>query len=187
MNLGNTDWQSFQMHGDEYNKTIWNMTVEFEDTYVTLIKAIRALAYPEMPTMVDRGVSGQIQQQHRGPLPIFVMRPFRGQLEQATLSVVNRLRLEGDKFVFWLDTSGWLNTEIDFQGHVEDQDFFLDEKSPSRDWHLTEKGHRRVAMFVHMHVCGYLAVEPDRCVFLPPTSYDTPIQSNTDLGRITTS
>jgi len=28
--------------------------------------------------------------------------------------------------VFWLDTSGWLNTDIHFDGRPEDQDFFLD-------------------------------------------------------------
>jgi len=59
-------------------------------------------------------------------IPIFVMRPFRGQLEQATHSVVDRLQMEGDKNLFWLDTSGWLNAEIDPEGKAEDQDFFLD-------------------------------------------------------------
>lgn len=54
------------------------------------------------------------------------MRPFRGQLEQATHAVVDRLRMEGDKSLFWLDTSGWLNTEVHFDGRREDQDFFLD-------------------------------------------------------------
>lgn len=64
-------------------------------------------------------------------IPIFIMRPFRGQLEQATHTVVDRLRTEGDKNLFWLDTSGWLNTEIDFDGWPEDQDFFLDGCPPA--------------------------------------------------------
>ena len=46
-------------------------------------------------------------------IPIFVMRPLRGQLEQATQNAVTKLRADGDKAVFWLDTSGWLNPNID--------------------------------------------------------------------------
>lgn len=62
-------------------------------------------------------------------IPIFVMRPFRGQLEQATHAIVERLRRDGDNSIFWLDTAGWLNTEVDFEGHVDDQDFYLDGSS----------------------------------------------------------
>jgi hypothetical protein len=62
-------------------------------------------------------------------VPIFVMRPFRGQLEGATHAVVERLRMDGDNAVFWLDTSGWLDTEIDFQGNAANQDFFLNDNT----------------------------------------------------------
>ena len=99
------------------------------------------------------------------------MRPLRGQLEQATHSVVDRLRLDGDKLVFWLDTSGWLDTIIDFEGRAEDQDFFLDEESSSREWRLTERGNQRVAILLHMHVCRYLARDAEKCVFLRPEVY----------------
>lgn len=96
----------------------------FEDTYVALVKAIRTLAYPiESISGKSSGYDRSVQ--HVGP-PIFLMRPFRGQLEQATRSVVDRLRYEGDNNVYWLDTSGWLNTDLDFEGKVEDRDFFLD-------------------------------------------------------------
>jgi hypothetical protein len=57
------------------------------------------------------------------------MRPFRGQLEGATHAVVERLRMDGDNAVFWLDTSGWLDTEIDFQGNAANQDFFLNDNT----------------------------------------------------------
>jgi hypothetical protein len=114
MNIGNSDWESFKTHSDEYNKTLWELSMMFEDTYVSLIRAIRTLAYPTY------------SETSAATLPIFIMRPFRGQLEQVTLSVVNRLQLEGDSSVFWLDTSGWLNTDIDFEGPAEAQDFFLD-------------------------------------------------------------
>lgn len=129
MNIGNSDWDSFQMHSQQYNKTLWDLSVMFEEAYVTLIKAIRNLAYPDHSTTSD---SARYMVTSRGSatgIPIFIMRPFRGQLEQATHTVVDRLRKDGDRSVFWLDTSGWLNTDVAFDGPPEDQDFFLDGKS----------------------------------------------------------
>jgi hypothetical protein len=106
--------------------TTWELSLLFEESYVSLIRAIRTFAYPTYSPIL----AGSSQYDHAShdttAIPIFVMRPFRGQLEQATHSVVDRLRFEGDKSVFWLDTSGWLNTYIDFEGPPEDQDFFLD-------------------------------------------------------------
>ena len=96
------------------------------------------------------------------------MRPFLGQLEHATQNVVKRLRDDGDKSAFWLDTSGWLDPE-DITS--VDRDFFVDEStSPSR-WRLTERGNQRVAVFLHMHVCRYLADAEEKCAFLPPEVY----------------
>ncbi|KAM0123936.1 hypothetical protein ACHAP3_010740 [Botrytis cinerea] len=171
LNIGNADWESFRIYNEEYNMTTWELSVLFEKTYVSLIKAIRTLAYPKYSgTMAE--VSQYDYPQHRAvDIPIFVMRPFRGQLEQATHSVVDRLQFEGDKSVFWLDTSGWLNTNINFEGRSEDQDFFLDEGSPRKEWRLTERGNQRVAILLHMHVCGYLAQEADKCAFLAPEAY----------------
>ncbi|KAG0651696.1 hypothetical protein D0Z07_1666 [Hyphodiscus hymeniophilus] len=114
---------------------------------------------------------------HSEPLwgsPIFVMRPLRGQLEHVTQSVVDRLRSEGDLSVFWrLDTSGWLNTDEALKGPAEDQDFFLDEESSSKQWRLTERGNQRVAILLHTHVCQYLATDADRCAFVPLEVYQT--------------
>jgi len=131
MNIGNSDWDSFQIHSDRYNKTTWELSEAFEDTYVALVKAIRTLAYPKYgATTVDSSRYIYSPTGAAAGLPIFIMRPFRGQLEQATHSVVERLRKEGDRTVFWLDTSGWLNTEVDFDGKAEEQDFFLDGNMP---------------------------------------------------------
>jgi hypothetical protein len=179
MNVGNADWDSFQRHNEEYNKTISELSMVFEDTYVSLIRAIRTLAYPKYSLDSTQTVAGP---------PIFVMRPFRGQLETVTHSVVDRLRSEGDWSVFWLDTSGWLNTDVDFDGPVEDQDFFLDgtplqmsildpclttglEGSSLKQWRLTERGNQRVAILLHMHVCRYLAKDAENCAFLSPEFY----------------
>ena len=127
MNIGSADWESFLMHNEEYNKTKWELSAIFEDTYIALIKAIRTLAYPKY-TIGTRDMSRRrySTRSNFAEVPIFIMRPFRGQLEQATHSVVDRLRFEGDGSVFWLDTSGWLSTDIDFARRAEDQDFFLD-------------------------------------------------------------
>ncbi|KUJ23323.1 uncharacterized protein LY89DRAFT_755212 [Mollisia scopiformis] len=170
MNIGNSDWDSFQSHYQEYNKTLWELSVVFEETYISMIKAIRTLAYPKYSTSIDSRYTYTARNAAVG-IPIFIMRPFRGQLEQATHSVVDRLQKEGDKAIFWLDTSGWLNTEVDFQGRAEDQDFFLDEESPSKQWRLTERGNQRVAILLHMHVCRYLARDREKCAFLPPEIY----------------
>ena len=93
------------------------------------------------------------------------MRPYRGQLEHATQTVVNELRADGDKAVFWLDTSGWLDTS------PESLDFFLDESILPGKWRLTVQGNQRVAIFLHMHVCRYLAADDEKCAFLPPGVY----------------
>jgi hypothetical protein len=128
MNIGNSDWHSFQNYNDEYNKTTWELSVSFEETYISMIKAIRMLAYPRpSDSFIDyRYTRSSSSQRSTADVPIFIMRPFRGQLDHATYSVVERLRKDGDRAVFWIDTSGWALTEVDLNGRVEDQDFFLD-------------------------------------------------------------
>ena len=98
------------------------------------------------------------------------MRPFQGQLEHATQSVVHKLRENGDKSVFWIDTSGWLQADLDPGAAA--QDFFLDETAVPPRWRLTEQANQRVAVFLHMHVCRYLAQDREECAFLPPAVYE---------------
>ena len=150
---------------------MFGLSESFEDTYVSLVRAIRRIAYPKHPTTIHA-------ERTRRPdfdsgdaptsIPIFIMRPFRGQLEHTTQGAVNRLRADGDKFVFWLDTSGWLDVGEDV-GMVPD--FFLDESVAPATWRLTEQGNQRVAIFLHMHVCRYLAYDKENCAFLPPEVY----------------
>ena len=89
-------------------------------------------------------------------------------MEQATQNVVGKLRMDGDKSVFWLDTSGWLDADIEAENPG---DFFLDESVKPHRWRLTEQGNQRVAIFLHTHVCRYLARLEDRCAFLPQEVY----------------
>lgn len=109
------------------------------------------------------------------------MRPLHGQLEHATQNVVDKIRADGDKSVFWLDTSGWL--DLDTQD-TSNGDTFLDESVVPAKWRLTEQGNQRVAIFLHMHVCRYLAGSEEKCAFLPHEVYQgkvfDPVQANFD-------
>lgn len=171
LNLGDSDSASFDEHGAEYNISSWSLSQRFEDSYVSLIKAIRQLSYPKHPsTVYATSSSSTVDSPYlaAAPIPIFVMRPFLGQLEHAIQNVVNRLRADGDKSVFWLDTSGWLDPE---DSKSDDRDFFLDESVAPVRRRLTERGNQRVAVFLHMHVCRYLAADEEKCAFLPPEVY----------------
>ena len=149
----------------------WDLSQRFEDSYVSLVKAIRQLAYPKHPSTVyatSSSTSVDVAYTSPAPIPIFVMRPFLGQLEHATQNVVNRIRADGDKSVFWLDTSGWLDPE---DTKSDDRDFILDDFFAPVPRRLTERGNQRVAVFLHMHVCRYLATDEEKCAFLPPEVY----------------
>ena len=108
------------------------------------------------------------------------MRPLLGQLEHATQNAVNQLRAAGDKAVFWLDTSGWLDTTED----SSNRDLFLDKHMEPPVWRLTEQGNQRVAIFLHTHVCRYLATADEKCPFLPHEVYQgkvfNPVEANFD-------
>jgi hypothetical protein len=162
----------------------WDLSQRFEDSYVSLVKAIRQIAYPKHPsTIYAMSSSFSVDSAYIAPtpIPIFVVRPFLGQLEHATQNVVNHLRADGDKSVFWLDTSGWLDTE---DATSDDRDFFLDDSVAPVQRRLTERGNQRVAVFLHMHVCRFLAADEDKCPFLPPEVYQgrvfNPEESNFD-------
>ena len=157
--------------GDKYNKTGGELFKGFEEAYVGLIKAIRTMAYPNHPATIELqrlGVEAYAENSAPATIPIFIMRPFGGELEHATQSAVNRLRAEGDKGVFWLDTSGWL----DFEGlETRDADVFQDRSVDPPRWYLTERGNQKAAIYLHMHVCRYLSADDDMCAFLPPEVY----------------
>ena len=171
LNIGDSDDASFREHAGEYNRSMWELNEKFENTYVSLIKGIRRLGYPKHPAIVQSerlGFPGVIPNSAPASIPIFIMRPLRGQLELATQNIVAKLRADGDKSVFWLDTSGWLDLESETD---ESADFFLDQTVTPAKWRLTEQGNQRVAIFLHMHVCRYLAGAEDKCAFLPQEVY----------------
>ena len=173
LNVGESDDTSFKNHLFDYNKTAWDLAERFEATYVSLVKGVRRLAYPKHPAILQSELSGTpgiISPNTPAAIPIFIMRPLRGQLEQATQNAVAKLRADGDKSVFWLDTSGWLDSDLD-PDRNGDGDFFLDDTVGPPKWRLTEQGNQRIAIFLHMHVCRYLASEGEKCAFLPHEVY----------------
>lgn len=170
-NLGAWDYYSIINRASEYNDTGGDLFRRFEDTYVSLIKAVRTMAYPNHPATIEMqrlGVDAYAENSAPATIPIFIMRPFGGELEWASQGAVNRLRGEGDKGVFWLDTSGWL----DFEGtQTRAADVFKDDTVDPPRYHLTERGNQKVAIYLHMHVCRYLAADDEKCAFLPPEVY----------------
>ena len=171
LNLGDSDSLSFSEHALEYNKSMKDLINKFENTYISLVKGIRRLGYPVHPAIVQSerlGSPGVIPSGTPASIPIFIMRPLRGQLEQATQNIVAKLRFEGDKSVFWLDTSGWLDPADDSE---DSMDFFLDDTVQPPKWRLSDQGNQRVAIFLHTHVCRYLAALKDKCAFLPQEVY----------------
>ena len=133
---------------------------------------MRNLAYPNHPSIIEMqrlGLDNPLELNAPATIPIFIMRPFGGELEHATQGAVNRLRNEGDKGVYWLDTTGWLDFE---DTDTTQSDFFVDPNEPDRHLHLTERGNQKVAIYLHMHVCRYLAEDEEKCAFLPPEVYE---------------
>lgn len=171
IDLGGSDKSSFDLYATDYNKTAWDLAERFENTYVSMVKAIRSLAYPKHPATIQSERSAYkmyVPNSVPASIPIFIMRPLRGELEHATQNIVNRLRADGDKAVFWLDTSGWLDA-TPFGNNNED--FYLDDRTEPSKWRLSERGNQRVAIFLHMHVCRYLARDGEKCPFLPAEVY----------------
>ncbi|KAI9654287.1 MAG: hypothetical protein M1831_005452 [Alyxoria varia] len=171
-NLGASDFYSFDHHLESYNHTGGDLLRSFEETYVSLVRSVRNLAYPNHPSIIEMqrlGLDNPLELNAPATIPIFIMRPFGGELEHATQGAVNRLRNEGDKSVYWLDTTGWLDFE---DTETTQSDFFVDPNEPDRHLHLTERGNQKVAIYLHMHVCRYLAANEDKCAFLPPEVYE---------------
>ena len=176
LNIGASDAVSFAAHRAEYNQTLWDLQASFEEAYVYFVKAIRQLAYPEKSSTSHRGSSDD-HPPAPSPPPIFVMRPLNGALEHATLNVVTRLRALGDPAIFWIDTSGWLSVAEDRSDPAHPSpgssgtppDAFYDAEERLR---LTDLGNQRVAIFLHAHVCRYLARDAEGCAFLAPVTYE---------------
>ncbi|KAL8955094.1 MAG: hypothetical protein Q9183_006795, partial [Haloplaca sp. 2 TL-2023] len=191
LNLGTSDLLSFERYAADYNTSFWDLSSRFEDTYVSLIKAIRTLAYPKHPALLQSertGYKTHVPNSVPPVIPIFVMRPLRGELEHSGQNVVNRLRNDGDVGVFWLDTQGWLDPSVTSTPENPEnrinEDYYLDTTADSTSsstsvqamlgpkYRLTERGNQRTAIFLHHHMCMYLAYWNEKCAFIKHEVYE---------------
>jgi hypothetical protein len=140
---------------------------QFEDTYVKFIQAIRRTAYPLHPAALhdySSNADGFVYNSAPATIPVFVVSPFTGEMRHSSQKVVEKLQLEGDKAVFWLDTSSWFSW-ADFDADTGDR--VPDEKG----FHLSSQGNRKAAVFLHGHLCHYLAEDQNQCPFLKHEAY----------------
>ncbi|TKA68122.1 hypothetical protein B0A49_06739 [Cryomyces minteri] len=176
LNLGAADAQSFERYAEQYNRTSWELYERFEDTYVSLVKAIRTLAYTNPSAGADRGRNGDEEGKEGewADVPIFVMRPFRGELEHATQGAVKRLRAGGDRAVFWLDTSGWLDAHPSADYHLlpPSPPSPASDPGPQPSYALTPRASQKIAIYLHAHTCRFLAQAREQCPFLAPEAYE---------------
>ena len=151
-----------------------SLTRHFEEAYVVFIQTIRQSAYPVHPAALQDYTSssdGYIYNSAPATIPVFVVRPFAGEMEHATYKVVEMLQNEGDRSVFWVDTTGWLQIPRD-DGDGFTEDFYLDSADGKEGhWQLTPKGNEKVAVYLHAQLCHYLVDDPPRCPFLKHEAY----------------
>ncbi len=158
---------AFRKHTIEYETTVQDFRRQFQDSYVNFVRAIRRAAYPLHPAALHHyssNADGFVYNSAPATIPIFVVSPFAGELRHSTWKVVKRLQAEGDEAVFWLDTSGWFypaDFEIEVDGGAPE------EKRPR----LNTKGNRKAAVFLHAHLCHYLARDQTQCPFLKHEAY----------------
>ena len=125
---------------------------------MALIKTIRQQAYPDSTATMYDDPAPTYQHDDNSAyasMPIFVMRPLGGGMEHSIQAVVQKIRADGDKAVFWVDTSGWLDSGDDFDDARQ----------------LSYSGNRKVALYMHAHLCRALSSEPDLCPFFKPEEY----------------
>ena len=158
---------SFRKHTNGYGKTVQELRRQFQDSYVKFIQAIRRAAYPLHPAALhdySSNADGFVYNSAPATIPIFVVSPFAGELRLSTWKVVERLQAEGDKAVFWLDTSGWF-CSADFETEVDRG--IPNEKRPR----LNTQGNRKAAVFLYAHLCHYMAQDHVQCPFLKHEAY----------------
>jgi hypothetical protein len=165
--LGSSDEKAFRKHARKYDKTLPDLRREFENTYIKFVQAIRRSAYPLHPAALhdySSNADGFVYNSAPATIPIFVVSPFTGEMSHSTARVVEKLQAEGDKAVFWLDTSGWFSSD-DFYSASEGI------PSSSSSPPLNFKGNSKGAVFMHAHLCHYLAEDRSRCPFLKHEAY----------------
>ncbi|OAP57062.1 hypothetical protein AYL99_09175 [Fonsecaea erecta] len=82
-------------------------------------------------------------------------------ISSAVAQVVAAVQAEGDKSTFWIDTTGWLDAETDFDDDVDDdyeESSNQFQKSPSSSSMLNKAGMSKVTTLLADHLCPYVGV-----------------------------
>jgi hypothetical protein len=166
----------------DYGKTLQDLQRQFEEAYIKVVQGIRRAAYPLHPAALhdySSNADGFVYNSAPATIPIFVVAPFTGEMRHSTQKVVEKLQSEGDKAVFWLDTSGWFSSE-DFDSDVSRR---VDGKGRRL---LNSQGHRKAAAFLHGHLCHYLAEDQGQCPFLKHEAYTGKVYvpKDVELGKL---
>lgn len=152
----------------------------FLKAYIKFIKSVRRIQYhaPRQTTPNQHPFTNGYAYNSAPPtVPIFILRPFTGNMEHESQLVVQRLHKEGDRAVIWVDTTGWL--DVPQHGWNTGNEDFEPRKDPDNDdgedqrtdWQLTTSAHRKVASFLQLHLCLYLALDIAPCPFLRHDTY----------------
>lgn len=160
------------------HQSLESFTNSFVHAYMAFIQQVRRTAYPLHPSALDKyALEGDGYTYNSAPstLPIFVMCPLDGSLARATLAVVEQMQRDGDKSVFWIDTSGWLS-----EANHMFKEGVQDERS------LSMSSHKKVASFMHAHLCHYLAQQSEQCPFLRRDNYmgSAYVPNEAELDRV---
>ena len=152
----------------------------FVKAYIKFIKSLRRIQYhsPHQAISSQRPVTDGYAYNSAPPtIPVFVLRPFTGEMEQESQLVVQRLRKEGDLAIIWVDTTGWV--DVPQQGQHTSNEIFeprmdldIDAGGGKRtDWRLTPRAHLKIASFLQLHLCSYLAQDIIPCPFVRHDTY----------------
>lgn len=170
LQLGLVDFMLFfadkKNHGDH---AIKKFQAEMKVAVIDLVHNIRARAYP-YDTVTRQFAScdgGYRYNSAPSTLPIFLITPFtasrrfvtkRQKLDTVISDVLSQaaitLQSEGDKSTFWIDTSGWLESQADF---VVRTNFTSKRTRLDTAW-LTPFANFKVASLLQDHLCSYLNV-----------------------------
>jgi hypothetical protein len=173
LQLGLVDFMQFfadkKNHGDH---AINKFKAEMKSAVISFIHNIRATAYPYQSTTEQSGlhIEGDGSYSYNSApstLPIFLLVPFTASrrfvtkkqklhtvISDVLSQVASTLQNQGDKSTFWIDTSGWLDSRVDFAPRIN----FTSGRTRLDTALLTPFANYKVASLLADHLCPYLKV-----------------------------
>ncbi|KAK5061361.1 hypothetical protein LTR84_007903 [Exophiala bonariae] len=210
LQLGLVDFMLFfadkKNHGD---RAINKFKAEMKAAIIDLVHNIRKTAYPHdsATNQFESGATGDGGYRYNSApstLPIFLITPFtasrrfvtkRQKLDSIISDVLaqaaSTLQSEGDKSSFWIDTSGWLESRVDFLVLPNS----TSKRSRLDTAMLTPFANFKVASLLEDHLCPHLNLPTanpsetsNNCDFIRYDNYlgDVYIPGNVEFNRALT-